>query len=101
MAEEIGKQTRQTPSDGEVQAANDGHQERRVDVDSRSDVVTKPHHMPGAQEEDTTGDAVRNDQRQDGVSVQMSGTVADHSHDNLGLPVNAPVPFEERDGKQA
>ncbi len=56
--------------------------------------------MPGAQEEDTNGDAVRNDQRQDGASVQMSGTKTDRSHDNLGLPVDAPVPFEERDGKQ-
>ena len=101
MAEEIGKQTRQTPSDDDVRAANDGHQERRVDVDSKSDVITKPHHMPGAQEEDTTGDALRNDQRQDGVSVEMSGTKTDRSHDNLGLPVDAPVPFEERDGKSA
>ncbi len=99
MAEEIGKQTRQTPSDDEVQAANDGHQERRVDADSKSDVITKPHPLPRAQSEDTTGDAVRNDQRQDGASVDMSGTKTDRSHDNLGTPVDAPVPFEERDGK--
>ena len=97
MAEAIGKQTHQTSSDEEVQAANDGHQERHVDVDSTSDVITKPHPMPGAQEEDTTGDALRNDQRQDGTSVQMSGTKTDRSHDNLGLPVDAPVPFEERE----
>ncbi len=97
MAEEIGKQDRQTPSDDEVQAATDGHQERRVDVDSKSDVVQKPHVMPGAQSKDTTGDAVRNDQRQDGTSVEMSGTKTDRSHDNLGTPVDAPTPFEERD----
>ena len=99
MAEEIGKQTRQTPSDDEVRAANDGHQERRVDVDSTSEVTAKPHHLPRAQSEDMTGDAVRNDQRQDGASVEMSGTKTDRSHDNLGTPVDAPVPFEERDGK--
>ena len=97
MAEEIGKQDRQTPSDDEVAAANDGHQERRVDAGSKSDVVTHPHPMPRAQSNDVTGDAVRNDQRQDGTSVEMSGTVADHSHDNLGFPVDSPVPFEERD----
>ena len=61
MAEEIGKQNRQTPSDDEVAAANDGHQERLVDKDSKSDVITHPHHMPRAQSEDTTGDAIRND----------------------------------------
>ncbi len=97
MAEEIGKQTRQTPSDDEVRAANDGHQERRVDVDSTSDATAKPHPMPGAQGNDVTGDALRNDQRQDGTSVEMSGTKTDRSHDNLGTPVDAPVPFEERD----
>ena len=97
MAEEIGKQDRQTPSDDEVAAANDGHQERLVDKDSTSDVIPQPHHLPRAQSEDTTGDAIRNDQRQDGVSVEMSGTVADHSHDNLGFPVDSPVPYEERD----
>lgn len=96
MAEEIGKQDRQTPSDAEVAAANDGHQERRVDEASKSDVVAKPHPMPRAQSNDVTGDAVRNDQRQDGTSVEMSGTAADHSHDNAGLPVDAPVPFEKR-----
>ncbi len=97
MAEEIGKQTRQTPSDDEVQAANDGHQERRVDVDSKSDAVAKSHFMPRAQSNDVTGDALRNDQRQDGNSVEMSGTKTDRSHDNLGTPVDAPVPFEERE----
>ena len=96
MAEEIGKQTRQTPSDDEVQAANDGHQERRVDVDSKSDAHAKPHPLPRAQGNDVTGDALRNDQRQDGTSVEMSGTKTDRSHDNLGTPVNAPVPVEER-----
>ena len=97
MAEEIGKQDRQTPSEAEVAAANDGHQERRVDEASKSDVIAKSHPMPRTQSNDVTGDAVRNDQRQDGVSVEMSGTVADHSHDNLGFPVDSPVPFEERD----
>ena len=53
--------------------------------------------MPGAQGNDVTGDALRNDQRQDGTSVEMSGTKTDRSHDNLGMPVDAPVPFEERD----
>ena len=96
MAEEIGKQTRQTPSDDEVRAANDGHQERRVDAASTSDATAKPHPMPGAQSNDVTGDALRNDQRQDGTSVEMSGTKTDRSHDNLGTPVDAPVPFEER-----
>ena len=96
MAEEIGKQTRQTPSDDEVRAANDGHQERRVDVDSKSDAVAKPHPMPGAQSEDVTGDALRNDQRMEGTSVEMSGTKADRSHDDLGTPVDAPTPAEER-----
>ena len=97
MAEEIGKQTRQTPSDDEVRAANDGHQERLVDAAGTSDATAKPHPMPGAQGNDVTGDALRNDQRQDGTSVEMSGTKTDRSHDNLGTPVNAPVPFEERD----
>ena len=97
MAEEIGKQDRQTPSDDAQRAANDGHQERRVDVDSTSDTITKPHPMPGTQGNDVTGDALRNDQRQDGNSVEMSGTKTDRSHDNLGTPVDAPVPFEERD----
>lgn len=97
MAEEIGKQDRQTPSDDEVRAANDGHQERRVDVNSKSDATAKPHPMPGAQSNDVTGDALRNDQRQDGTSVEMSGTKTDRSHDNLGTPVDAPVPFEERE----
>lgn len=97
MAEEIGKQTRQTPSDDEVQASNDGHQERRVDDASKSDATAKPHPMPRAQSNDVTGDALRNDQRQDGTSVEMSGTKTDRSHDNLGTPVDAPVPFEERE----
>lgn len=96
MAEKIDRQNRQTPTDDEVQAANDGHQERRMDAASTSDVITKPHPMPGAQSNDITGDALRNDQRQDGTSVEMSGTKTDRSHDNLGTPVNAPVPFEER-----
>ena len=64
MAEEIGHQERQTPSDDEVRAASDGHQERRVDVDSKSDVITSPHYMPRAQSKDTTGEAIRSDQRQ-------------------------------------
>ena len=97
MAETIGTQNRQTPSDDEVRAANDGHQERRVDAASTSDAITKPHPMPGAQSNDVTGDALRNDQRQDGTSVEMSGTKTDRSHDALGTPVNAPVPFEERE----
>ena len=96
MAEAIGNQNHQ-PSDDEIQAANDGHQERLVDKDSTSDVIPQQHHLPRAQSEDTTGDAIRNDQRQDGVSVDMSGTKTDRSHDNLGLPIDAPVPFEERD----
>lgn len=41
MAEEIGKQTRQTPRDDKARAANDGHQERRVGVGSTSNVITK------------------------------------------------------------
>lgn len=96
MAEAIDRQNRQTPTDDEVRAANDGHQERLVDAASTNDVITKPHSMPGAQSNDITGDALRNDQRQDGVSVEMSGTKTDRSHDNLGKPVDAPVPFEER-----
>ena len=97
MAEAIGTQNRQTPSDDAQRAANDGHQERRVDATSTSDVITKPHPMPGAQSNDVTGDALRNDQRQDGTSVEMSGTKTDRSHDTLGTPVDAPVPFEERE----
>lgn len=96
MAENIDSQNRQTPSDDEVAAANDGHQERRVDADSQNQVITKPHHMPGAQSEDVTGDALLNDARMDGTSVEMSGTKADKSHDDLGTPVNAPTPAEER-----
>ena len=97
MAETIGKQDRQTPSDDEVQAANAGQQARLGDAASASDATAKPHPMPGAQSNDVTGDALRNDQRQDGTSVEMSGTKTDRSHDHLGTPVDAPVPFEERD----
>lgn len=90
MAEEIGKQDRQTPSDAEVEAANDGHQERRVDVDSKSDATMAPHPMPRAQSQDVTGDALRNDQRLENNSVEMSGTKTDRSHDDLGTAVNTP-----------
>jgi|GEM_PF-6525320 len=96
MAETIGDQDRNTPSDDEVQAANDGHQGRLVHDSERSDGTKAPSNVPRAQSQDTTGDALRNDQRQDGASVQMSGTKTDHSHDDLGTPVNAPTPVEER-----
>ena len=47
MAEEIGKQDRQTPSDAEVEAVNDGTQARRVDAASKSDATLAPHpHAP-------------------------------------------------------
>ena len=90
MAEEIGKQNRQTPSDAEVEEANDGTQARRVDVASKSDATLAPHPMPRAQSNDVTGDALRNDQRLENNSVEMSGTKADRSHDDLGTAVNTP-----------
>ncbi len=90
MAEEIGKQNRQTPSDAEVEEANDGTQARRVDVASKSDATMPPHPMPGAQSQDVTGDALRNDQRMENNSVEMSGTKTDRSHDDLGTAVNTP-----------
>lgn len=96
MAEAIGKQDRQTPSDDEVQAANDGHQGRLSHDSVQSDGTKAPSNVPRAQSQDTTGDALRNDQRQDGVSVEMSGTKTDRSHDDLGTPVNAPTPAEEK-----
>ena len=90
MAEEIGKQNRQTPSDAEVEEANDNTQARRVDVDSKSDATMAPHPMPGAQSQDVTGDALRNDQRLENNSVEMSGTKTDRSHDDLGTAVDTP-----------
>lgn len=95
MAEAIGKQDRQTPSDDEVQAANDGHQGCLAHDRERSDGTKAASNVPRAQFQDTTGDAFRNDQRQDGVSVEMSGTKTDRAHDDLGTPVNAPTPAEE------
>ena len=44
----------------------------------------------------TAEDAAFDDQRLDGSSVEMSGRKTDRSHENLGTPVNAPAPAEEK-----
>lgn len=37
----------------------------------------------------------------DGTSAEISGTKTDRSHDNLGTPADAMVPFEESDKEVA
>jgi len=68
-----------------------------VDAASTGNGIQAPHPMPRAQSNDVAGDALRNDQRQDGTSVEIPGTKTDRSRDNLGTPADAPVPFEESD----
>lgn len=99
MAEAIGDQDRNTPDDDKIRqakAAGEGEQRLTHGSGDRNEAVAKPTNTPRAQHQDTTGDALRNDQRQDGTSVQMSGTKTDRSHDDLGTPVNAPTPAEEK-----
>lgn len=98
MAEAIGDQDRNTPDDDKIrQAQADGEGEQRLTHGSgdRNEAVAKPTNTPRAQFQDTTSDALRNDQRQDGTSIEMSGTKTDRSHEDLGTPVNTPAAEEK------
>jgi hypothetical protein len=84
------------PADETSGRRGDQHQQLAHADDGENAKRVVPNQGMRTQNITTAEDAAFDDQRQDGSSVEMSGTKTDRSHENLGTPVNAPTPAEER-----
>ena len=103
MAEAIGDQDRDTPDDDKIrQAAADGEGPQRLTHGhgDKNEAKVLPNPASRAQSQDTSGDALNNDQRMENRSVEYSGTKTERregpDQGEPGTPVDAPVPAEEK-----
>lgn len=84
------------PADETSGQRGDQHQQLAHADDAENAKRVVPNQAMRTQNITTAEDAAFDDQRQDRTSVKMRGTKTGRSHENLGTPVNAPTPVEER-----